>query len=106
MVQTARAAGKKSKRVSGSRSRDRDEHTRAIANDVDGDLFEKLRATRKGLAEERGVPAYVVFSDATLLEMAARKPTTSGELAQISGVGPTKLSRYGEDFLSAVREHG
>ncbi len=70
---------------------------------VDGELFEKLRVVRKHLAEERGVPAYVVFSDATLAEMAAKNPRSAEELAQISGVGPTKLSRYGEQFLAALR---
>jgi ATP-dependent DNA helicase RecQ len=72
-------------------------------NEVDGELFERLRAARKLLADERGVPAYVVFSDATLLEMAAEKPSSLGELAQISGVGPTKLSRYGDEFLKTIR---
>jgi ATP-dependent DNA helicase RecQ len=79
---------------------------RGIGNDVDAGLFEQLRATRKRLADERGVPAYVVFSDATLLQMAAHKPQSSGELAQISGVGPTKLSRYGEEFLETIRNQG
>lgn len=71
---------------------------------VDQELFEKLRARRRELAEERGVPAYVVFSDATLLEIAARRPTSLGELAVISGVGPTKLSRYGVAVLEVVRQ--
>ncbi len=104
MVKNAQLSGKKLKRVSGARNRDRDEHSRAMANDVDPELFEKLRQTRRHLAEERGVPAYVVFSDATLLEMAARRPKTSGELSQVSGVGPTKLSRYGEEFLRTIRD--
>ncbi len=69
---------------------------------VDGELFERLRACRKELADERGVPAYVVFSDATLLELAARKPRTTGEMATISGVGPTKLERYGAAFLRVI----
>ncbi len=103
MVKNAQLSGKKLKRVSGARNRDRDEHSRAMANEVDPELFERLRAKRRHLAEERGVPAYVVFSDATLLEMAARRPTTSGELAQVSGVGPTKLARYGEEFLQTLR---
>ena len=67
-------------------------------------MFEKLRALRKELAEERGVPAYVVFSDATLAEMAALKPRTLGELSGISGIGPTKLSRYGMPFLNVLKE--
>jgi ATP-dependent DNA helicase RecQ len=71
-------------------------------NAVDADLFQLLRALRSRLAEERGVPAYIVFSDATLLEMAARRPTTEAELLGISGVGPTKLERYGSAFLELL----
>ena len=73
-------------------------------SDVDSEMFERLRTLRKGLADERGVPAYVVFSDATLAEMASKKPTSTGELAQISGVGPTKLTRYGEEFIRVLSE--
>ena len=76
----------------------------SVDNSVDGELFESLRAMRKKLADERGVPAYVVFSDATLAEMAARKPQSTGELALISGVGPTKLTRYGENFLELLKK--
>ena len=67
-------------------------------------LFEKLRAVRKRLADAEGVPAYIVFSDAALRGMAARRPRSEGELLQISGVGPVKLERYGKAFLEAVRE--
>lgn len=67
-------------------------------------LFERLKTLRRDLAAERGVPAYVVFSDATLLEMAAYRPRTLGQLAAISGVGPTKLARYGEAFLAVLKE--
>lgn len=70
--------------------------------EVDSELFSRLRSLRKELADERGVPAYVVFSDATLAEMAARRPMTLGELSSISGVGPTKLARYGREFLTAL----
>ena len=66
------------------------------------DLFERLRQLRRRLAEERGVPAYVVFSDACLLEMAARRPRSEAELLTISGVGLTKLERYGAAFLAEI----
>jgi ATP-dependent DNA helicase RecQ len=79
------------------------ETSRGPSADVDQDLYQALRALRRELAEEKNVPAYVVFSDATLLEMAARRPTTLGELGSISGVGPTKLMRYGEVFLKVMR---
>lgn len=72
-------------------------------SEIDSKLFEELRACRRALAEERDVPAYVVFSDATLLEMAALRPGTLGELSRIAGVGPTKLARYGEAFLDVLR---
>ena len=71
---------------------------------VDEELFEALRALRKQLADEQNVPAYVVFSDATLAEMAARRPSTYAELLEVNGVGQTKLERYGDAFLAAVAE--
>ena len=69
----------------------------------DGEVFEALRALRRRLADERGVPAYVIFNDATLLEMAAAIPSSEAELLSIGGVGPTKLEAYGEAFLDALR---
>ena len=71
---------------------------------VDEALFDALRALRKQLADEQNVPAYVVFSDATLAEMAARRPGTSAELLEVSGVGQTKLERYGDAFLGVIAE--
>ncbi len=70
--------------------------------DVDEELFEQLRALRKRLADAQRVPAYVVFSDATLAEMAARKPRTEADLLEVGGVGQTKLERYGEAFLEVI----
>ena len=69
---------------------------------VHGELFERLRRLRKVIADQRNVPAYVVFSDATLLEIAARKPRTAPELLEISGVGPKKLATYGAEFLALL----
>jgi ATP-dependent DNA helicase RecQ len=71
---------------------------------VDEDLYEALRRLRKQLADEQNVPAYVVFSDATLAEMAARKPVTYTDLLEVNGVGKTKLERYGDAFLALVAE--
>ena len=65
--------------------------------------FERLRALRKRLADSEGVPAYVVFGDAALLEMAREVPRTRAALLQITGVGRVKLERYGEAFLEALR---
>jgi ATP-dependent DNA helicase RecQ len=73
------------------------------ADDLDTRLFERLKKIRRALADERKVPAYVVFSDATLLEMVNVRPQTLIELAQVSGVGPTKLERYGRHFLKELR---
>jgi ATP-dependent DNA helicase RecQ len=73
--------------------------------DIDPQLFERLRTLRTRLASEAGMPAYIVFTNAALREMAARKPRTPEELLQVSGVGATKLERYGADFLACIQEH-
>ncbi|WP_281286621.1 DNA helicase RecQ [Herbidospora galbida] len=65
-------------------------------------LFERLRAWRGATAKEQGVPAYVVFHDATLKEIATRLPATLAELATISGIGENKLAKYGESVLEVV----
>ena len=65
-------------------------------------LFEALRAWRTEQAREQGVPAYIVFGDATLRGVASSRPSTLDELAQISGVGAKKLETYGEDLLAVV----
>ncbi len=69
---------------------------------VDEELFERLRELRRTIAAEQQVPAYVVFGDRSLVDMAARRPTTPEELLACHGVGATKLERYGEAFLSAI----
>ncbi len=65
-------------------------------------LFQGLRELRKSIADQQGVPAYIVFNDKTLRAMAEGRPCTPQELLAISGVGPLKLERYGEAFLEAV----
>ena len=67
------------------------------------ELFEALRALRKRLADAQGMPPYVIFHDATLREIAERRPVTLDEFAGIRGVGEAKLARYGEQFIAAVR---
>jgi ATP-dependent DNA helicase RecQ len=67
-----------------------------------GALFEELRALRKQIADAAGVPPFVVFSDATLVEMAASRPCNERELLLINGIGEHKLSKYGAQFLAAV----
>ena len=58
---------------------------------------------RRELADESGVPAYIVFGDKVLLEMVARRPTTRHELLQVPGVGEAKLERYGAQFLRVLK---
>ena len=71
---------------------------------ADVEVFERLRAWRAATAKEAGVPAYVVFHDATLRAIATQKPATTGELGTISGVGATKLERYGDGVLAALAD--
>lgn len=72
-------------------------------DDSDREMFEQLRVLRRELADEAGVPAYIVFGDKVLLEMATRRPASERELLQVSGVGEAKLERYGAAFLRALR---
>jgi ATP-dependent DNA helicase RecQ len=65
-------------------------------------VFERLRGWRGATAKEQGVPAYVVFHDATLRAIAVAAPSTLGELAGINGVGESKLSKYGESILELL----
>jgi ATP-dependent DNA helicase RecQ len=67
-------------------------------------LFESLRDRRLALARDQGVPPYVIFHDTTLLEMARLRPRNLTEMANISGVGKSKLERYGEEFLTIIAE--
>ncbi len=66
-------------------------------------LLDGLRSLRTTISKRDGVPAYVVFPDRTLREMARSRPLTAGALADVHGVGPAKMEKYGEDFLSALR---
>ena len=79
-------------------------------NAYDPELFERLRETRKTIAEAEEVPAFVVFSDRTLKEMATCLPQTEEEFTQIHGVGPAKFEKYADAFLSIIHaycnEHG
>jgi ATP-dependent DNA helicase RecQ len=67
------------------------------------ELFEVLRQLRRNLAQEKGVPPYIIFSDATLEEMAANYPVNSLQMQEISGVGEQKLKLYGDIFMDAIR---
>ncbi|MDN3678893.1 ATP-dependent DNA helicase RecQ [Vibrio tapetis subsp. quintayensis] len=76
-----------------------------ISRHYDKKLFAKLRKLRKSIADEDGLPPYVVFSDATLIEMADILPTTNGEMLAVNGVGQRKLDKYADDFLNLIQEH-
>lgn len=71
----------------------------------DRDLFERLRETRLTLARAHNVPAFMIFSDRTLTDMAVRRPRTPAELKLVHGVGDVKVKKFGEVFLSAIDKH-
>ena len=71
---------------------------------VDPALFENLRAVRKQIASARGMPPYLVFSDATLREMASRRPQSLSALREVKGVGDKKLAEFGAAFLAVCAE--
>ncbi|MDN3699678.1 ATP-dependent DNA helicase RecQ [Vibrio cortegadensis] len=71
----------------------------------DKKLFAKLRKLRKTIADKVGLPPYVVFSDATLIEMAEMLPTSYGEMLAVNGVGQRKLEKYADPFLDLIQEH-
>jgi len=103
----SRATGKK---TTGQKTRaaDRRESVEERSEEIvlgagDSSLLDQLKTLRRAIAKEEQVPAYVVFPDRTLAEMAVRRPRTSQALSGIRGVGPTKLARYGDRFLAVVR---
>jgi ATP-dependent DNA helicase RecQ len=77
-----------------------------IEVDKSSPLFEALRQRRKELADEQGVPPYVIFHDSTLMQMVAFAPGSREEFARLGGVGATKLERYADAFLEVIRSHG
>jgi ATP-dependent DNA helicase RecQ len=85
---------------------DAPKRTAAQIRPANPQLFDKLKKLRAKLAGAKGVPAYIIFSDATLRDMCARMPRTRAELLEVNGVGAEKAERYGERFLSAIAEQG
>lgn len=69
---------------------------------VNSDLLDALKALRKSIASKKSVPAYVIFSDATLIDMCKKCPETPDEMLEISGVGRTKLEKFGKEFLEVI----
>ncbi len=87
--------------VSPSGERRRDPSETVLTGD-DETLFAALKALRLETAKRRGVPAYVIFHDRTLIDMVRRRPTTRAEFAEVDGVGAAKLERFAEPFLAAI----
>ncbi len=75
---------------------------KTLVSDEDAPLLSALKAKRRALAEAAKVPAYIIFNDRTLIEMAERRPKSLDDLARINGIGAKKLDRYGADFLSVI----
>jgi ATP-dependent DNA helicase RecQ len=73
--------------------------------DIDQDLFQVLRKKRTELAGKKGVPAYIIFSDRTLRDIAAKKPVTKDDFADVYGVGKNKLRSYADMFIEVVKEY-
>lgn len=67
-------------------------------------LFDRLRALRLEIAREESVPPYIIFSDKTLIDMAAKVPASQQEMLNVTGVGENKYMKYGERFLSLIEE--
>jgi ATP-dependent DNA helicase RecQ len=76
-----------------------------VPNPVGNPLFEALRTKRKDLASEHGIPAYVIFHDSVLRDMAHQCPETLAELGTIAGVGAKKLETWGPDFIAVIKDH-
>ncbi|AXF77873.1 ATP-dependent DNA helicase RecQ [Erwinia tracheiphila] len=78
---------------------------KSFGGNYDRKLFARLRKLRKAIADEENIPPYVVFNDATLIEMAEQMPLTASEMLSINGVGQRKLERFGKPFMLVIREH-
>jgi ATP-dependent DNA helicase RecQ len=73
-----------------------------LVSEADAPLLSALKAKRRGLAETAGVPAYIIFNDKTLVEMAQKRPINLDEMAHINGVGAKKLENFGNLFLEVI----
>jgi len=104
-------AGPLSRAAKPARTRARDDRGESAAADGgpgeadDRALFERLRGVRRTIAQERGVPPYLVFSDVSLRDMARRRPTLPHEFLEVKGVGEWKADEFGAEFLAAIRAH-
>ena len=102
---SARTRRERAAPVADARSRtpkERSDPGEITLDGADARLFASLKALRSSIAREEKVPSYVVFTDRTLAELAARKPRTTAALLEVRGVGQAKLDKYGERFLAAI----
>ncbi|MFC3122929.1 DNA helicase RecQ [Agaribacter flavus] len=76
-----------------------------VPTNIDKQLFAKLKQLRKQIADENNLPAFVIFSDASLADMTAKLPTSKSDFIRVNGVGETKLERYGEPFIHLIEEY-
>jgi ATP-dependent DNA helicase RecQ len=83
----------------------REKRPPAAPGDADAELLAALKALRGAMARAQNQPAYVVFPDRSLIEMAAERPRTLDDFASIHGVGAAKLQKYGAAFLAVIRDH-
>jgi ATP-dependent DNA helicase RecQ len=98
---TLKAAGGQSRTSRKSR-----QESAAVVDEGASGLLQRLKETRLRLARERKVPPYVIFHDATLIELASRRPATMEEFAEVHGVGASKLTQFAEPFLETIARHG
>jgi ATP-dependent DNA helicase RecQ len=80
-------------------------HPAEQTNNIDDTLFDKLRQLRKEIAAKESVPAYIVFSDASLKDMCRKKPVSLAQFSGVNGVGSVKLEKYGTAFINLIREY-
>jgi ATP-dependent DNA helicase RecQ len=105
-VNLRRVADREERRAARKSTRAKSRETDLAIAPHETALWQSLRELRAQLAREQGVPAYVIFHDATLLQMLRERPQTPAQLGSISGIGAAKLARYGQTFLSALRPEG
>jgi len=103
-VELQLAFPKKESKTAGRAARSGKKSAKDTLLDKDRALFEELRVLRKEIADSKDIPAYQVFGDAALVEMAQQRPQDDSEFLRISGVGETKLARFGFEFLNCLRQ--
>ncbi len=92
-------------RRAGGRARKPRKEAGVVADPASSGLLQRLKELRLELARERNVPPYVIFHDATLVELASRRPVTREAFAEVHGVGSRKLEYFAEPFLATICRH-